>query len=152
MDYKENNNDFFSYNGTINRKNYIINLFILVALYITIYFVRFENFVQFTNQKYLLYILLFFVSLFKFVIVISAISVVYRRITDISFSKTKQFKLSAKRIFTVLYVFPLLHLYCIRYFLDIIPPLVAFLDSLIFFVILPLATIVAIVLCFIKGK
>ena len=152
MDYKDNNTDFFSYNGTINRKNYAINMFILIALYVVIYFVRFENFVLFTSQKYLLHILLFFVGLFKFVIVISTISVVYRRIADISTNKTENFKLIAKRIFTILYVFPILHLYCLRYFLDIIPALVAFLDTITFLVLLPIAAITSIVLCFITGK
>lgn len=149
---EQNNNDFFSYNGTINRKNYAINMFILIALYVVIYFVNFENFVLFTSQKYLLHILMFFVNLFKFVIVISAISVVYRRFADIATKKTENFKLTIKRIFTLLYVIPILHLYCIRYFLDVIPPLVSILDMITFFILLPLALITSIVLCFIKGN
>lgn len=149
---EQDNNDFFSYNGTINRRNYAINMFILVALYVVIYFVNFENFVLFTSQKYLLHILMFFVNLFKFVIVISAISVIYRRFADICTKKTEKFKLTTKRIFTLLYVIPILHLYCIRYFLDVIPPLVSILDMITFFILLPLALITAIVLCFIKGN
>lgn len=149
---EQNNNDFFSYNGTINRKNYAINMFILVVLYVVIYFVNFENFVLFTSQKYLLHILMFFVNLFKFVIVISAISVVYRRFADITTKRTENFKLTIKRIFTLLYVIPILHLYCIRYFLDVIPPLVSILDMITFFILLPLALITSIVLCFIKGN
>jgi hypothetical protein len=34
MGYKEENNDFFGWYGTINRKNYTINILILVTLFI----------------------------------------------------------------------------------------------------------------------
>ncbi|MCD7740128.1 MAG: hypothetical protein LUH11_02135, partial [Candidatus Gastranaerophilales bacterium] len=80
----ESNNEFFSYQGCISRKNYLVNMLILAALYFCISLVKFENFLPFITYKFLFYILMFFVSLFKFIILMSAISVIYRRISDFS--------------------------------------------------------------------
>lgn len=148
----ENNNNFFSYNGYINRKNYAINMLILVALYVSVSFVNFESFFQYTNYKFLYTVLMFMVGFFKFVILMSAISVVYRRIADISKKRTEQFFMAMKRLFVLLIVLPALYVYCIRYFFDVVPILVYGLDILTFFGLIPAGIIMAIILCFIKGE
>lgn len=84
MSYQEQNNDFFSYYGIIGRKNYIINMLILITLFICMYFVKFENFAPFIRPEFLYKALIYMAEFFKFVILMSAISIVYRRIADIS--------------------------------------------------------------------
>ena len=84
MQSNEYNNDFLGYHGYINRKNYAINLLILFALFLATNLVNFEKLTQFTNYEFLKTVLSFVVDLFKFVIMMSALSVVYRRIADIS--------------------------------------------------------------------
>ena len=152
MNHKESNSDFFSYNGTINRKDYTINLLIVVVLYIILTFTRFENILQYTKPEIIIHIFVFMVSMFKFLLVMSAISIVFRRIVDITENRSEQFKISTKKAFALLYVFPILHLFCLRYFLDIFPALVSILDMATFFVLMPISIITTIVLCFIKGK
>lgn len=146
------NNDFFSYQGTIGRKNYIINTLILVALYIGISLINFERFEEFFTFKLLYSILIFIVGLFKFIIIMSVVSIIYRRISDISYSKSLTFDTVMKRIFVILYVFPLLYFLCIRYFIDIIPIALNILDFVTLFILLPLSTIFAIIISFIKGR
>ncbi len=148
----ESNNDFFSYNGTISRKNYLINMLILIALYVGCSFIRFENFEPFIPVKFLFSVLLFMVGLFKFVILMSALSVIYRRIADFSRSKSYNFIINMKRIFVFIFIFPVLYLFCLRYFFDIIPFIINILDTFVIFVLIPLAFIASIIFCFIKGK
>ena len=152
MNYKKNNSDFFSYNGTINRKDYTINLLIVVALYIILTYTRFENILQYTKQEIIVHIFVFMVSMFKFLLVMSAISIIFRRVVDITLNRSETFKTNTKKIFALLFVFPILHLFCIRYFLDIFPALVAILDTITLLVLIPISVITAIILCFIKGK
>ncbi|MCD7780693.1 MAG: hypothetical protein LUH05_08505 [Candidatus Gastranaerophilales bacterium] len=148
----ESNNDFFSYNGTISRKNYLINMLILIALYVGCSFIRFENFEPFIPVKFLFSVLLFMVGLFKFVILMSALSVIYRRIADFSRSKSYNFIINMKRIFVFIFIFPVLYLFCLRYFFDIIPFIINILDTFVISVLIPLAFIASIIFCFIKGK
>lgn len=152
MDNKNYNNDFFSYNGVIGRKNYIINMLILTGLYFGLFFIRFETFTQYTNIKFLLPVLIFMVSLLRFVILMSALSVVYRRIADISAFRSYNFNLAMKRIFVLLFVFPVLYLFCIRYLLDIVPFIVNTLDFTVFFILLPLSILSSFIFCFIRAK
>ncbi len=152
MGFNDYNNDFLSYQGTISRKNYAINMLILAALYIVISLVRFDVLLQFITFKFLYWILMFMVGLVKFVILMSALSVVYRRFADISKFKTYNFNINMKRLFVFLFVLPVLYLFCIRYFLDFMPFLINILDLVTFFVLMPLGLITALVLCFIKGN
>lgn len=152
MNHKESNSDFFSYNGTINRKDYTINLLIVVALYIILTFTRFENILQYTKPEIIIHIFVFMVSMFKFLLVMSTISIIFRRVADVTLSKSEIFKTNTKKIFALLFVFPILHLFCLRYFLDIFPSLVTILDTITLFVLIPISIIIAIILCFIKGK
>ena len=152
MQSNEYNNDFLGYHGYINRKNYAINLLILFALFVATTLVNFEKLTQFTNYEFLKVVLTFVVDLFKFVIMISALSVVFRRIADISKKRPASFFENLKKAYGILYVFPIFYLYCFRYFLDIIPPLTTLLNILTIMVLIPLAIISTIILCFIKGE
>ena len=149
---KESNSDFFSYNGTISRKDYTINLLIVVALYLILSFTKFENLLQYTKPELLVHIFVFLVSLFKFLLVMSTISIIFRRVVDITLNKSETFQTNSKKIFAILYVFPILHLFCLRYFLDIIPSLVSILDLITLYILMPISVITSIILCFIKGK
>jgi uncharacterized membrane protein YhaH (DUF805 family) len=152
MQSNEYNNDFLGYHGYINRKNYAINLLILFALFFATNLVNFEKLTQFTNYELLKTVLSFVVDLFKFVLMISALSVVYRRLADISKKRPITFFEKLKKAYGLLFVFPVFYLYCFRYFLDIIPLLTNFLNILTIVVLIPLAIISTIVLCFIKGE
>lgn len=152
MAQRESNNDFFSYQGTISRKNYIINMLILSAIYIGLSFIHFENFSDFIRYKILLTILIFMADLLKFVVLLSALSVIYRRIADFSVYKSYKFNLIMRRLFVFLYVLPVLYIFCIRYFLDIMPFLINILDIIVFFIVLPIAFISSVVFCFIKSN
>ena len=152
MQSNEYNNDFLGYHGYINRKNYAINLLILFALFFATNLVNFEKLTQFTNYELLKTVLSFVVDLFKFVLMISALSVVYRRLADISKKRPITFFEKLKKAYGLLFVFPVFYLYCFRYFLDIIPLLTSFLNILTIVVLIPLAIISTIVLCFIKGE
>lgn len=146
MEYKEYNNDYFSWQGVINRKNYIINMFILIAVFILTSLVPFENFEQYINFKFIYSTLIFLVNFFKFLILMSALSVIYRRIADFSSGKSYKFKMKMHRGFAFFYVFPLLYFFCIRYFFDFYP-----LD--IFSLALGcFGFISAIIFCFIRGN
>lgn len=140
------NNSFYSYNGHINRKNYIINLLILLALYVSTLLVNWNVFFQFTPYKFLIDILMYVVLCFQFIIVFCSLSVIYRRISDITKNKNEEVKNKAKTIFALLYVFPIIYLFGIKQLVNF-----AFID-LIVFCLLSVSSICAIVLCFIKGK
>ncbi len=148
----EYNNDFFGYNGYINRKNYIINMVILFALFFATELVDFDKFTQFTNITFLKTVLIFVVDLFKFVLMIAALSVVYRRIADISKNRSYVFFSNMKKAYAMLFVFPIFYLYCFRHFFDIVPILMNILNILTIAILLPLAAISTFILCFIKGK
>ncbi len=152
MSYNQPNNDLFSYQGTINRKNYIINILIVIALFVGISLVHFENFAEYVNPNFLYSILLFMVDLFKFVILMSAISLVYRRIADFSNLKYMQYNVAIKKIFFILFVFPVIYIFCLRFFIDIIPIMRNFLDFVVFFILIPFSIFSAFILAFIKGN
>lgn len=151
MSYKESNKDFFSYQGTINRKDYTINMLIVIAILIGISLVRFDNFVPYIKPEFLYKILMFMVNLFQFVMLMSAISLVYRRIADFSILKSTTFIAWMKKIFFILFVFPVLYLFCFRFFIDIIPFLQNTIDILVIFFLAPLGIITTFVIAFIKG-
>lgn len=152
MSQQESNNDFFSYQGTISRKNYIINMLILLAIFVGVSFIRVENFAQFITYKFLYAVLVFMISMLKFVSVMAMLSVVYRRIADFTYFKTVAFQETMKKFFVIIFVCPVLYDYCLRFFIDIIPALQGILDFLTIFVLYPIAIISAIVLCFPKRK
>lgn len=152
MSYNETNTDFFSYTGTINRKNYAINMVILIALFTAASFIRAENFFEYTNKTFLLPILMFMISMFKFVLIFSALSVIYRRFSDISENKSERFKQNAKKIFVSIYIMPILYFLCIRYFFDLLPAVLINITDLIFvFVAIPLVILCTLTVTFIKG-
>ena len=145
MEYKEYNNNYFSWQGVINRKNYIINMFMLIAIFILTSLVPFQNFERYINFKFIYSTLIFSVNFFKFIIIMSALSVIYRRIADFSSGKSYKFKMNMIRIFAVFYVFPLLYFYCIRYFLNF------YILDIFSLALGGFGFISALIFCFIKG-
>ena len=152
MSNEQFNNDFFSYQGKISRKDYVINMLIVVSLLIGISFVRFDSFAPYIRPEFLYKILLFMVNLFQFVMLMSAISLVYRRIADFSDTKSITFNNCMKNFFFFLFIFPILYLFCIRYFIDIIPIIRNVIDLIVIFIIVPIGIISSIILAFIKGS
>ena len=151
---KNYNNEFFGWQGTISRKDYIINLLIVFVLYIALTFLNFRIFEPYVPVKFLLTILEYLVEIFKIVLLMCGLSIIYRRITDFSGRKPYNFQLKMKRLFVFLYVIPTLYLLCIRYFFEMISvfiPIIGFMDVVMLFIILPLSFISAIVFSFIKG-
>lgn len=142
----EYNNSFYGYNGYINRKNYAINLFILVALYVSTNLVNWNSFTQFTSHKFLSDVLLYIILCFQFIMVLCLLSVVYRRISDIIKNKAEKTKDNAKTLFIVLYVIPVLYFLALRQFINFY-----ILDIFVLLLIL-ISIISSIVLCFIKSK
>ena len=151
MSDKPSNTDFFSYQGTINRKDYTINMLIVIAMLIGISLVRFDSFAPYIRPEFLYKVLMFMVNLFQFVMLMSAISLVYRRIADFSILKSTTFIVWMKKIFFILFVFPVLYLFCFRFFIDIIPIFQNFIDFFVIFILFPVSIIVSVILAFIKG-
>ena len=152
MTQQESNNDFFSYQGTISRKNYIINMLILLAIFVGLSLIRFENFEKFITYKFLYNALIFMVSMLKFASIMAVLSVIYRRIADFSQYKSAVFQKVMKNLFVILFVCPILYDYCFRFFIDIIPALQRILDIITILVLYPLAIIAALIFCFPKKK
>lgn len=150
MSQQESNNDFFSYQGTISRKNYIINMLILLAIFVGVSFIRIENFAQFITYKFLYAVIVFMISMLKFVSIMAMLSVVYRRIMDFTQFRPVVFQETMKKVFVILFVCPVLYDFCLRFFIDIMPALQGILDFLTIFVLYPLAIIAAIIFCFLK--
>ena len=151
MAEKNYNNEFFGWYGSISRKNYAINMLIVFALYILLSFVKFNAFEQFIPIKFIFSVLVFMVGLFKLVLIMCALSLVYRRIADFAGTKPYSFQLNMKRLFVFLYVVPALYLMCVRYFFEFFPLFINFMDLLTFFILIPLSFISAIVFGFIKS-
>ena len=147
MENNNYNNDFLSYEGKIGRKNYIINLLILTAIYIGTKLINFEGIKQYFTYEFLYNTLIFIVELFKFMIIIAMLSVIYRRIADISNSDKKWFTM-----FLILFLFPFFYINWGYYLLNFIPPLVQILNAVTIFLLLPAAIIVSIVFAFIKSR
>ncbi|HIS89568.1 TPA: hypothetical protein IAA87_09135 [Candidatus Avigastranaerophilus faecigallinarum] len=152
MSYQQSNKDFFSYQGTINRKDYTINMLIVIALSIGISLVRFDNFVPYIKPEFLYKILMFMVNLFQFVMLMSAISLIYRRIADFSILRSPKYIDYMKKTFFILFVFPILYLFCFRFFIDIVPFLQNIMDIFVIFFLAPLGVITAFLIAFIKGS
>ncbi len=150
MTYFETNNDFFGYNGVINRKNYAINMAIMFFVFLGLYFINFSAFLQYTSLKFLFYILDFMVSLTEFAAIFAMLSLVYRRLADISKSKSMRFSENIKKIYVMLFVIPVIYFLCIRLFFSNIPLLTNILDCIAFFVLAPLAVIAAVIISFVK--
>ncbi len=151
MSNKLYNNDFFGWEGSISRKNYTINILIVTALYIVLSFVNFNAFEPFIPLKFLLTIMVFMAELLKLILVMCALSLIYRRISDFAGTKPYQFQLNMKRLFVFLYVVPALYILCIRYFFDIMPFFIQIADFVVFLILIPLAFLSAVVFSFIKG-
>ncbi len=147
MSYNESNNDFLSYEGRINRKNYVINMFILVFLYIGLFLINFNSFSEYIRFKILYTILIYTVELLRFVIIIAILSIIYRRISDFS-----SFSAGMKKVFVILYIFPFIYLNWGHYLLNFLPGLIYVLDLITLFILMPFAIISSIIFAFLKSK
>ena len=148
---KNYNNDFFSWQGNISRKDYTINVLIVFALFVVLSFVNFQAFSPYVPIKFLLTILTFMAYIIKLVLVMAFLSLVYRRISDFVGTKPYKFQLTMKRLFVFLYVVPVFYLLVVRYFLSIMPVIINIADLVVFFVLIPFGLISTIVFAFIKG-
>lgn len=146
MNNEEYNSDFLNYNGKINRKNYVINLSILVALYVLLSATDFTKFMVYT-PKYLITSLFYILGFLKFVIIIAIISVIYRRIADFA-----NFDNRMKTFFILFYFFPFLYLCFGHFLLDFAPGLIKIFDWLTLTIILPLSIIFSILFAFFKSQ
>lgn len=148
MDQLSNNN-FYSFEGTINRKNYTINMSIIITLCACLHFADFSFYFSFTNLKFLYGIFEFLIEIFKLILMYCAISVVYRRFSDITWNSSQKTKGNAKKIFTVIYIIPIL-LYFLGgiLFQEGLFQQISILILIFFF--LPISLITSIILCFIK--
>ncbi len=144
----DSNSAFLSWEGTINRKDYAINMLILIALFVALHLV---NFNVLAPQKILNTILLYLVSFLQFIILISLLSIVYRRINDFSTGRSFRFQNIMKYIFGIFFLFPVLYFYIFAYFLSNIPFISVFLSYTALCFIL-VAIIASIIFCFIKSK
>ena len=152
MNNEDYNNDFFGYHGRISRKNYAINMLILLAIFCGLSFIKLESFEPYITYRFLYSALVFMVSMTKFVALMAMISVVYRRISDFTNKKDDSYKHVMKKIFVLLFVLPILYDYCLRFFVDTIPFLQYTLDLTTIFILYPLAFITTIILCFVKSE
>ena len=91
------NNSFFSWNGVIGQKDYTINLFILLVAVCLLQFLNFNA--LFGEHAMLNGILYFMAGFLQFVLIMSLLSVVYRRINDFSVYRTTNFKKFFKPVF-----------------------------------------------------
>ena len=144
----DSNSAFLSWEGTIGRKDYVINMLILIGMLIAISLV---NFNVIAPQKFLNTILIFLVNFLQFVLVISVLSVVYRRIADFSTGRSFKFAKIMKIIFAVLFLFPLFYFFLINYLLPPIPIISECLYMLSLFAIIG-GIIASIIFCFLKSK
>ncbi len=149
MAYKESNSAFFSWEGTINRKDYIINMLIMIVISVALPFINFEVLVP---QKILYGILMFLVQFLQFVLVFSMLSVIYRRIADFSSNYSVKRQEILRKSFIVIFVLPVVYFAILRYFLDFLQGFMGILDIIFLFVFAPVCLIISIVLAFIKGK
>lgn len=140
------NNDFLNYSGKISRKNYIINLLILVSMLILLSATDFSVFTK--NCSELLSSSLFYILDFlKFVIIVAIISVVYRRIADFS-----SFGKEMKTFFVLFYFIPFLYISLGHFILDSAPTLISIFDWITLIIILPVAIISSFIFAFLKSK
>lgn len=146
MNTKESNSSYLSFEGIINRKDYTINMLILLGIFIGVNLINFNYLQTFFRYEFLYTIFVFIVEMLKFIVMIAIISTVYRRISDFT-----DFNDNWKRIFFIFYFFPFLYLNWGN-LLNFIPFLIKVLDIVTLFIILPVAFISSIVFAFIKSK
>jgi len=152
MNGREYNNDFFGWDGFIARKNYAVNLLIVLGLFAGLSLINFNAFEPYIPFKFLLTALIFTADLLRLVLVMCALSLVYRRIADFTVYKSYKIQSAAKNIFIIVYVLPVLYILCARYFLSFAPAAVKILDLITFFVFIPSGLLCAVIFAFIKGK
>lgn len=140
------NSDFFSYYGKINRKNYIINLLILSALFLLLSITDFTIFTKFSSEI-LTTTVFSILDFLRFVIIAAILSVIYRRIADFSNHNKK-----LKTFFVIFYLTPFIFYYLGNFLFDFSSSLLVILNTIILNIIFPISIIAAIVFAFLKSK
>lgn len=151
MNNKNFNTAFFSYEGQINRKDYAINMLILIGLFVALTLIKPEAFVLHTSLKFLAVILSFAISLVRFVVSFSILSQIYRRINDITRKKSFKNDTIWHKFFIGIYIIPIILYFIVGYLIGNIPIVSSLLNGYIL-IMMPLMAIYAFILCFIKGQ
>lgn len=147
MTYKDSNSSFFSWEGTISRKDYAINMAISVISVTALYFTRFSALV---SQQILYNILMFLVQFLQFVLIMSILSLIYRRIADFELKFSHKIQTILRYLFFILCIFPVVYIFLLSYFLNFMPIITSILGILSIFAAL-LGIIYAIIIGFIKS-
>ena len=152
MNNKNFNTAFFSYEGQINRKDYAINMLILIGLFIALSLIKPEVFVLHTSLKFLAVILSFAISLVRFVVSFSILSQIYRRINDITRKNSYKNDTIWHKFFIGIYIVPIILYFIIGFLIgNTIPIISSILDGYLL-IMMPLMIIYAIILGFVKGQ
>lgn len=146
MNYQEYNNSFLGFTGKIDRKNYIINMVILVAIIVLTNMTNFNKFSQYFSSQAYTYFLLFFVGLLKFIVTVGILSVIYRRISDFS-----NFEKNMKKVFAIFFFIPFLYYEIGRDTLSVFPGIIPFCNLIISFLFIT-SCILSIIFAFLKSK
>lgn len=143
---KEYNNNFLSYTGKIDRKNYAINMSILIVLACLLFYTDFSIIFKY-SQISMLYEIFTFILGFAYVIIFGCVlSVVYRRVVDISENRSKKFKDIMTTLYAIFLCIPFAY-----YFLEGILN-IPLLSMIIYFGLYPLSLIFCIIIGFVKHK
>ena len=146
MNMKESNSNYLSFEGSISRKDYSINMLILCGIFIGVNLINFKTLQPLFNFEFLFSVFIFIIEMLKFIVLIAIISTIYRRIADFT-----EFDDKWKKIFFIFYFFPFLYLNWGN-LLNFIPVLIKILDLVTLFLLLPIALLSSIVFAFIKSK
>lgn len=143
---EEYNNNFLSYDGKINRKNYAINMAILSVLGLLLSISDFSALFEYSRIPILFTVFNFMTDIGFFLICGCILSVTYRRINDISENRTKKFKDTMMTLYTIFLCVPFIYLFLG----DILN--IAVLHLIIYGFICPLSLIFCIIIGVIKSK
>lgn len=152
MNKKEFNAAFFSYDGVINRKDYAINMLILIGLFFALSLFKPELFVINTSLKFLATILALVISLLKFVAGFSMLSQIYRRNKDIGYNKSQRTKNILDKLFIFIYAVPIILFYSITFLFSGLIPIMDVIASFLILIMGPIMILYAIIIAFIKSR
>lgn len=152
MNNRDFNTAFFSYEGQINRKDYAINMLILIGLLIALSLIKPEAFVMHTSLKFLAGILSFIIGLVRFVAMFSILSLIYRRINDVTHKKFPNKNSLLHKIFIGIYIVPIILYFIISFLIGGSIPAISYLFGYLIIILLPIMAIFAIIISFIKGN
>lgn len=140
------NNNFLSYEGKIDRKNYAINMSIIIALACLLFYTDFSVIFRYSRIPLLYDVFTFMLGFASLIMFCCVLSIVYRRITDISDNRSEKFKKIMTTLYAIFLCIPFAY-----YFLEgiINSPLI---NMIIYFGLYPLSLIFCIITGFVKHK